>query len=51
MVRIRPDAREKLDQALILVALAKAAGAKEILAQHLNGVERLLEMLRSSIEE
>jgi len=50
MTTIRPDAHERLEEALIVVTLARDASAPELRTQHLNRLERILEMLRDSVE-
>lgn len=47
---IRDDAQEKMKRALILVALAKSTKNQEILSQHLEGIERILILLDSSMK-
>jgi len=50
MIQIRDDAQQKLGHALTMVKLAKATGSKEMLSQHLEQVERLIEMVLASIK-
>lgn len=50
MVIIRPDASERIDEALTLVVLTREAQAPAIREQHLGRLGRILEMLRDSIE-
>lgn len=47
----RPDAPEKIAEALAVVTLIRDASAPELRTQHLNRLERILETLRDSIEE
>ena len=50
MVTIRPDAKERLSEALTLIMLVEASEIPEVRAQHLQRLTRLLGMLYDSIE-
>jgi len=50
MIQIRDDVQQKLSHALTMVKLAKTTGSKEMLSQHLEQVERLIEMVLASIK-
>lgn len=47
---IRPDAQERFEEALTLLLLIRDASVPELRAQHVARLERLLEMLRDSLE-
>ena len=46
----RQGAQEKLTHALTLVKLAQATASTEMRAQHLAGVERMIEMVLSAMK-
>lgn len=50
MLLVRDDAPEKLAKAQTLLTLAKATQSPEMLKQHLEGVERIIETVVSSIK-
>jgi hypothetical protein len=51
MKLIRDDAPEKLAHALTLLRLGRETDSPEMRKQHLDGVERIVEMCRDSIVE
>jgi hypothetical protein len=51
MITIRPDAKERLEEAVLLLQMVREASVPEIQKQHLDRMERLLEMLRDSVQD
>lgn len=51
MTTIRPDAPERLSEALTLLTLIRDASAPELRNQHLDRLQRVLDMLSESVEE
>jgi hypothetical protein len=51
MTTIRPDAPERLSESLTLLTLIRDASAPELRKQHLDRLQRLLEMLADSVEQ
>ena len=49
MLIIRPDAQDRLTKAMDMISAIRRTNAPELIAQHLNGIERILEQLRSSL--
>jgi hypothetical protein len=51
MTTIRPDARERIAEALVLLPVIEESDSREIRGQHIGRITRILEMCRDSIEE
>jgi hypothetical protein len=51
MTTIRPDAPERLSECQTLILLIRDASAPELRKQHLDRLQRLLDMLTESVEE
>ncbi len=51
MLIIRPDARERFAELKTLVVMVRDAKATEIREQHLQRMERILDMMETSLEE
>lgn len=50
MITIRPDAPERFDECATLIVLIRDASALELRKQHLDRLQRVIEMLRDSVE-
>lgn len=50
MKTIRPDAPERFAEAIVLIGLIRDSTAPEMRKQHLDRLQRILDMLADSIE-
>ena len=51
MITIRPDAPERFTEMQSLIVMIRSAKADEIRKQHIDRLERIIDMLASSVED
>jgi len=51
MITIRPDAPERFTEMRTLIVMIRDAKADEIRKQHIDRLERIIDMLASSVED